>query len=1116
MHHTRNGRTGGPGARALVTALTVTAALTTGPAAPASAQQPGAGPDRSAPTGLAPERGVPLITGDRVLLDDRGRVLTVERAPGRERIAVETVRRGGRTYVVPADARRLIDTGRLDRRLFDVTERARDVYRDLHGDGLRVIVRYRDTGRSAAARTAVRAADGIRLERTLRMLGADALTVPDKGTPAFWDTLTDQGADGHRATAPGIDRVWLDAVNKAALDRSVPKVGAPAAWQAGYDGTGVRIAVLDTGIDATHPDLADRLIAERNFSDEPDAQDRLGHGTHVASIALGTGARSGGRNKGVAPGARLLSGKVLNDRGLSPDSMILAGMEWAAEQGADIVNMSLGLLDTPGVEPQEALVDKLSEERGILFTASAGNAGAHGPTSPSTAAAALAVGAVDDGDALAEFSGVGRPADGGVIKPDMTGPGVGIVAAASSRMGGGGTDGYIALSGTSMAAPHVAGAAALLKQKHPHWTYRELKAALTGSALDGGRPAFHQGSGRLRVDRAMEQTVLADPGSLDFGTARWPHDDAPPTRRMTYRNTGTGDVTLDLSVRATGPDGRPAPDGFFSFDRPRLTVPAGGTASVGLTADTRLGGALHGDYSAYTVATYGGRSVSAVAAVHREAESYDVTVVSTGRDGAPAPHHAVALADLSRDSDLPELTHHDPSGTVTVRVRTGKYLLTNTVHTDPLDSTKGMDMFVRPDLDVTGDIVVRADARTTRPVTVTVPDPGARPLGAEAAFRLDHGGGPPLSFGWQLPSYEGLRTAHLGPELPGDALSQVWTGHWADGPAGQYTVVDHAVGSTFPTGRVRHTARGELASVQVGMGASAPGDDGRLVPVAQLPRGMGSGWLVVPQKVPGVRTLRLAAPAGTPWLLHYRQFQGEDETGYPVTAARYSLGTPRRYAPGRTYRTTFNTTVHGPWTGDGHGLFRDGDRLYGTVPLLADGRGHPGSSDLTGARTALYRDGVLVGAVDEPMSAGNGFTVPAGAGRYRLTASVTRDPALARVATRVDASWTFRSRAASGEPVRLPAATVRFGAAVALDGTAPAGRVRSVPVRVRGAVAGVRSLTVAVSYDGGVTWRERPVRDGRVSVRNPAAGRGVALRARVADRDGNTATVTVRDAYRGR
>ncbi|MYY13688.1 hypothetical protein GT204_33705 [Streptomyces sp. SID4919] len=238
MRHTRNGRTGGPGAGALVTALTVTAALTTGPAAPASAQQPGAGPDRTGPRRPASaERGVPLITGDRVLLDDRGRVLTVERAPDRERIALGTVRRGGRTYVVPADARRLIDTGRLDRRLFDVTERARDVYRDLHGDGLKVIVRYRDTGRSAAARTAVRAADGTRLERAPRMLGADAPTVPDKGAPAFWDTVTDQSADGHGAASGAPVRppaatvrfgaaVALDGTAPAGRVRSVPVRGA--------------------------------------------------------------------------------------------------------------------------------------------------------------------------------------------------------------------------------------------------------------------------------------------------------------------------------------------------------------------------------------------------------------------------------------------------------------------------------------------------------------------------------------------------------------------------------------------------------------------------------------------------------------------------------------------------------------------------------------------------------------------------------------------------------------------------------------------------------------------------------------------------------------------------
>ncbi len=159
------------------------------------------------------------------------------------------------------------------------------------------------------------------------------------------------------------------------------------------------------------------------------------------------------------------------------------------------------------------------------------------------------------------------------------------------------------ISGTSMATPHVAGAAALLKQQHPDWKYAELKAALTASTKGGKYTPFEQGSGRVQVDKAIAQTVVAEPVSLSFGVQQWPHaDDKPVTKKLTYRNLGTEDVTLKLTSTATGPKGKAAPAGFFTLGASTLTVPAGGTASVDVTADTRLGGTVDGAYSAYVVA----------------------------------------------------------------------------------------------------------------------------------------------------------------------------------------------------------------------------------------------------------------------------------------------------------------------------------------------------------------------------------------------------------------------------------------------------------------------------------------------------------------------------------
>ncbi len=366
---------------------------------------------------------------------------------------------------------------------------------------------------------------------------------------------------------PGIDRVWLDGVRRASLDKSVAQIGAPAAWKAGFTGKGVKIAVLDTGTDTTHPDLKGQVIAEKNFSAAKDTKDRVGHGTHVASIAAGTGAKSGGKFKGVAPDAKLLAGKVLDDDGYGDDSGILMRfMEWAVAQGADIVNLSLGGPDTPEVDPLEAAVDKLSAEKGVLFAIAAGNEGDAAGTvgSPGSADAALTVGAVDDKDVLAEFSSRGPRIGDGAVKPDVTAPGVDTTAAIPSgsliaREVGEKPAYYATISGTSMATPHVAGAAALLKQQHPDWKSAELKGALTASTKPGAYNPFQQGSGRIQVDRAIAQTIVAV-ASVSFGVQQWPHtDDTPVAKKVTYRNLGTSDVTLDLKATGTDPQGKPAP-----------------------------------------------------------------------------------------------------------------------------------------------------------------------------------------------------------------------------------------------------------------------------------------------------------------------------------------------------------------------------------------------------------------------------------------------------------------------------------------------------------------------------------------------------------------------------
>ncbi|MEV6495673.1 S8 family serine peptidase, partial [Actinoplanes sp. NPDC051633] len=363
---------------------------------------------------------------------------------------------------------------------------------------------------------------------------------------------------------------------------SVPQIGAPAAWQQGLDGTGVTVALLDSGIDATHPDFAGKLAAVQNFTTAGSADDTVGHGTHVASIIAGSGAKSGGRYRGVAPGAKLAIGKVC-ETDFCDESAILAGMQWAAPI-APVVNLSLGGGDAPGLDPVEQAVEDLTAAHDTLFVIAAGNAGGTATVgSPGSADSALAVGAVDDEDQLADFSSRGPRVGDDAIKPDITAPGVDIVAAraANGFIGTPVEEGYTSLSGTSMATPHVAGAAAIVAQQHPGWSARQRKTLLMGAAkpTEGVDP-FGQGAGRVDVARVIRQAVSVDEGSVSFGRQPWPHDDdVPVTKTVTYRNGGAAAITLSLALTGGA--------GAFTVAASSLTVPAGGTATTTVTADTR-------------------------------------------------------------------------------------------------------------------------------------------------------------------------------------------------------------------------------------------------------------------------------------------------------------------------------------------------------------------------------------------------------------------------------------------------------------------------------------------------------------------------------------------------
>ncbi|MYW67085.1 S8 family serine peptidase [Streptomyces sp. SID8379] len=1060
---------------------------------------------------------VQLITGDTVEVTD-GRVTGFDPAPGRENIPVHVESDGKRSLVVPLDAQRLISEGKLDERLFDAAGLDTAAARRAYKDGLRVIVGYK--GAASTARAEVRDAGSTKVRHALKALNAEALTTPSADVPTLWKSLTQADNDVMRTTAQGVDHVWLDGTVKAQLDVSVPQIGAPAAWQAGFDGKGVKVAVVDTGVDADHPDLAGKVVAGKNFSTSPDNEDHQGHGTHVASTIAGSGAKSGGKYKGVAPGASIIEAKVLDDTGSGGESEIIAGIDWAVEQGADIVNMSLGGPDTPDADPLEETVDHYSGTSGVLFAIAAGNEGPGASTvgSPGSADGALTVGAVDSDDKMAGFSSRGPRVGDGAIKPDVTAPGVDITAASSpgsaiAQEVGENPEGYVTISGTSMATPHVAGSAALLKQQHPEWKAAELKGVLTGSTKDTGVPAFDQGSGRIQVDHAIRTGVYAEQTSLNFGTAAWPHDDDKPlTRTLAYRNTGTADVALDLAASGTDADGKAAPEGMFTVSPAEVTVPAGKTAEVTVAADTKVE-AADGQYTGAVVATGTDQNVRTAFAVEREVASYKVELSHLGRDGKSAAHFQTYVKGLTGEAAGSEFALDENSDSTVLRLPVGEYSVQGVILADRADSTKGTDWIAQPKLVVDKDQKVTLDARTAKPVDITVTERRAKAQQAYMIYAVKKGY-TNYQFGWRLTSYKNLRAAHLGPEITDGSLQQLWEADFHKGADTQYSLVYGGPAERLDTGFTRHEKRRNLAEVKAGIGEATPGKDAYLSTIGTLKgslMGFASGRM--PLDAPSTQHLYLSTADNAQWSIAMEQLGDTLPNGWRVTDATYRVS-QAVYRPGNTYTENFNTGVVGPVLAGYSGLTRSTNTLYAFLDVLSDGQGHAGGSTLTSAHTTLSRDGEKLTENDDDLSVFS-FPVPAEDGTYTLSSSVTRAPNIALVGTRVDTSWTFHSK--DGDKA-LPASTVHFRPDVDLQSRIKAGRKISMPVEVEGAAAGenLKSLAVEASYDSGATWQKLSLKHGRASLRAPAVDKGVALRAEVVDQQGNISKLAVYDAFLGR
>jgi subtilisin family serine protease len=1107
---------------------------------------------------------VTLITGDRVHLQWRsgGEVqATIVPAPGREAISFARMSSTNLTgqrpvsedlSIVPADAQPLLANGLLDPALFNVTGLVRqglttpdDGAAGATGaaGGLPLIVTF-EPARARVAPLLLTGATGVQQGHELPSIGGVAVADGKGAAGAFWKWLTGGGGTEQTAAlaagtasspglAAGVVKVWLDARAQPLLNESGPQIGVPQARALGLTGAGVAVAVLDSGIKADHPDLAGRIAESRDFTGTlPDASDDVGHGTHVAGIIGGTGAASAGQYQGVAPGVTLINGKVCVVQGC-PSSAIIAGMEWAAPR-ARVINMSIGGPPTDGADPMSQALDTLTALHGTLFIVSAGNFGRPmSVSSPASAREAVAVGSVTKQDTLSPFSSQGPRVGNFAIKPDLAAPGSSIVSARVPGTEVGEVDpvdaNYVRVSGTSMAAPHVVGAAALLLQQHPEWTNAQLRAALTSSAAPiQGLSVFQQGAGRLDVGRAVTQSVFAR-GTASFGLIPWPHDRPATTQTVTYANYGSEPVTLDLALLATDAQGSPAPDGMFAVNVATVTVPAQGTADaqVTLTPANRT----IGTFSGRLIATRGtARVVTAVGAV-QEPESYNLTLRGIGM----APSFSAFGWVFNLETGGPQsFSVGTGRPTITLRLPKGRYEVDAGIASSSSGSSgPSMTLASEPDVTLDADKSVLLDATRGRRVSVNVgrSDTAIDGQGLIITSGLGNGGFATVSFTftsvaapYAIPNqpvtgrfYEFVYEPVLGVPVQGVTPRRF---------SPIYTLVLSTKGR-IPEQLALVVGDRDLARVRTTYHAQGVLATGRRSDAAFTPQRRTAGRVssLGAEPLPSQRVEYFTPGRDLEW----GHFMDIADPGSSFFFLESESVWDRTYRPGH-HEAAWNRAPLGPAfsTAGPLNAREDNTIVVSAPPFSGNQEGHY-TRTLMGegvsGTTRLTRDGETLG--ENANLCGGRFVVPDSPGRYTLTCTASRSLPISTLGTRSEGAWTFaapgRAPTPTPIPVPLPLLAVRATGAVFGMNDAPAGRLFPLVLHVDRPVGApsvrIASLELDVSFDDGVTWKRVPVLRvpgddrGLAILHHPRAAGFVSLRLRAADADGNRVTHTTIRAY---
>lgn len=390
------------------------------------------------------------------------------------------------------------------------------------------VVVHERTPATDLAEDLVRAAGG-HVTRPLPLIGGFAADVPADRLPQLRRNSSVDGLylDGRIEMAGVGTEAWDDIEPNLAWRKAIRLGQVPV----GIDGSGVTVAMIDTGV-ARVEDLGDRVVARVDFTPGGAGNDEYGHGTHLAGVIAGDGAASGGKWRGVAPGARLVSVKVAGPDGSTDVSVVIAALQWVvthrAEYGIQVLNLAFGTdsVQPYALDPLNAAVER-AWAAGITVVVSAGNRGPGTINKPGDDPFVITVGAVDvhqtidrRDDEIAPFSSSALTVDG-FTKPDLAAPGTTIVA---TRDAGSTIDqvhpdaivdgDYFKGTGTSQAGAVVSGVAALLLQANPSLTPGAVKSILMGTTFRASQ--YRAGGGAGMVDAA---TAIQSIGSGDWANA---------------------------------------------------------------------------------------------------------------------------------------------------------------------------------------------------------------------------------------------------------------------------------------------------------------------------------------------------------------------------------------------------------------------------------------------------------------------------------------------------------------------------------------------------------------------------------------------------------------------